>query len=229
MNEEEEDTNNILLDIDSLFDTRLPTAFLINEKIAATQHKSGEYKKRLSDRFGDIPADVFKAFYKMRDKRMLMMALPTKMFNLINDYVLQVKYTAEAKNETAVPIVYINIYPYKLTISEQHFVASGIVTKLKNCEVKLVNMSIPEMTPTWLETNVSYMSLYNGMDWIEYHSAIGNLSKTPLLDNTLLTPTLVAPDVKTTDVTKELLDETMKNAACYIQLALIKNEYYCLK
>lgn len=229
MTVDEEDNNNILLDLDSLFDTRLPVVYLIDKDTAAEQHTSGSYKTRLSDSFGNIPVSVFQAFYKMRDKRLLTMALPTKMFDLINEYVLHIKYDNEVNDVSHIPIVYINIYPYKLTYMEQHYVASGIISKLKNCEVKLVNMSIPELTPEWIENNIAYMSLYNGMDWVEYHTAVNSLLKTPLLDNTLLVPTLVSDNIKKEDITKELLDDTMKNVAHYIQLALINNSYYCFK
>jgi len=224
---EEELNNNILVELDSLFDTRLPLVYMLSPTIAGKISKDGSYTKRLKDTFGNISEDIFKPIYKQRNKSLLMLGTPTEMFNLVKEYIITAKYANDSLGVSRNLTVYINIYPYKLTVIEQSNIVSSFKNSVDNTiAVKIVSMNIPELTPAWVEDNVGYLIMYNGLDWLEYHISMQTLVNKPLLEVSLLVPTIVAYTTPDRDITKDLLESMMRYTSTVIRLGMINNKYF---
>ena len=220
--------NNILIDLDALFDTRLPTLFAIDRESASKVHESDYYSNRKKDSFGDIGFSIFNAMYRFRNKTILRLATPTEMFDLLNEYCTEVfsKNTSEGMNDPTVTI-YLNIFPYVLNASEQATLSNLLNNVIvANNVVKTVSMDISELTPDWISNHVSTVIKYDALNYVEYHMATNALISTPLLSTTLIGPNLYLGDSVTKDDTGKGTEVMMGIAGAFINLQLIKIKYF---
>jgi len=189
---------HVLVDLDSIMDTRLPVLYAIDENVAEKVVKSGSYFKRYKDEFEHITMDIFKPLYNDRTRNVLTLATPTKMLDTISDYcseaILQNKKTGGEGKLT----VYLNIYPYNLSVDEFDNLASGIRYMIGDVDVTIVSMSKEELTPKWVDDNLAMLVLYQGLDWLEYHTAMLNIIKNPINNVALMVPATVIGNVKLT-------------------------------
>jgi len=227
---DEVDNNDILVELDSLFDTRLPLVYLLSPTIASDISKDSKYITRTKDVFGYISEDIFKPIYNNRNKRLLELATPTELFTLIKEYIITANHINRSMGVEKCITMYINIHPYLLTIDEQN-IMSDLIKKTIDVEVtiKLVKMNIEELTPSWVEEYACYLVMYNGLEWLNYHIANQNLANTPLIGTSLLVPSIVSYATKESDITSELYKEFTKQMSTVIRLGFINNKYYSKK
>jgi len=192
MEEELNTPKDIFIDLDSLMDTRLPVIYQIDENLAEEELGSGKYQNRIIDEFGYISKKMFQSLYRDRNKTILGLATPTNMLKLLSDYYKELKSSNVKHGYTDTVNIYLNIYPYDLNIVETTHLANAITATLDDdIVVKIVKMSPTELTPMWVDENLAAMVLYNGMEWVEIHTANLNLINNPLLDVGLMVPALI--------------------------------------
>jgi len=227
MDNKEPDNSNILVELDALFDTRLPLIYLISPTIAGSIAQDGSYFERVKDVFGYLSEDIFKPIYNNRNKKLLELATPTEMFTLVKEYIITANHLNRSTGGEDPVILYVNIHPYNLSLEEQETMIDVIRDTIsKDVIIKLVKMDTTELTPSWVEDNVGYLIMYHGLDWLEYHIANQNIAKTPLIGISLLIPTIVSYVINDNDITKELFTTMMKQMSTVIRLGFIKNSYF---
>jgi len=220
--------NNILIDIDTIFDTRLPILYTLDRKLTADIVKAGEYRNRLKNDFRHIPNDIFEAFYKTRTKAVLEIALQTDALTLIAQYCSEAYANNYIETKDHPPVnVYLNIYPYKLHLGEQEILKALIEDFIPaDITVIVVNMNNLELTPNWVLDNVGTIFKYDGLDWLELHNAMQTITSTPLMDVMLIAPGIVPGTIPAKDVDNKMLETMVVSANTLINLYLIRTHYF---
>lgn len=179
--------NNLYIELDGLFDTRLVILNAINEEIG-TMIFNTTYNSRTNDKFGIIPTSVFNTYYKQRKKDVLTYALPTYIYNVIDN--ITTDYYADLKNNDGLQKLYINTYPYHLEETEIKKLKENLYY-LKKVDIEFITVSDNDLTPGYLESkNIFYMIKYNGIEWLELQSRLLNISDNPMLDKYLYVPAI---------------------------------------
>ena len=80
--------HNSYTDLDTLFDTRLAVASLLDPEGTAEVINNGKYQSRVKDNIGNICGSIIDVIYNNRNKNILQYSLPTKMFGLIQRVML---------------------------------------------------------------------------------------------------------------------------------------------
>lgn len=195
-NDELDSIIHVLVDLDSIMDTRLPVLYAIDENLAERVVKNNTYFKRYKDEFEYVTVDMFKPLYNDRTKNVLSLATPTAMLDTISDYCSEAILQNKKTGGDGKLIVYVNIYPYDLSVDEFDNLASGIRYMIGDVDVSIVSMSKEELTPKWVDDNLAMLVLYQGLDWLEYHTAMLNLIKNPINNVALMVPATVIGNVK---------------------------------
>jgi len=228
MNKENIVNHNVFIDIDALFDTRLPILYALSSKTAIDYIKTDKYFTRIKDSFKNIPANVFKGFYKYRDKRVLLVAKPTEMFNLLTEYLETTTANMVSLGDNRAIKIYLNIYPYNLLKTETDVIVNLIKNLNGNVDVEVVSFSNFELKPKWIEKNTGVIIKYDSLNWIDTHIAYGELPKNPLLDVLMMGPQLILGDVKSKDITNELFNSMLESINTLIGYNFIRTSYYCM-
>lgn len=127
---------DVLIDIDTLYDTRLEIAKSLDKKSTDEFVKSGEYCNRVYDDIGSIPFDIFEKYYKRRHFVHLVNATST---NLLDSYLYLLMNIDETTKPTT---IYINFYPYYLTPEQLDYMITKVSDKLIYTGLKI--------EPVWL-------------------------------------------------------------------------------
>jgi len=220
-----ENNKNILIDIDSIMDTRLPMVYLLDNDLSSKIVKDGTYFSRYTNEFKHITRDIFESLYRDRDKSVLELATPTNILKLIRNYCEESYGMDSVLGSTGNMCVYINIFPYKLKSTEYELLKSGLGTLIGGVNIKVISMNIDELTPTWIDKNIRTMVMYDGMKWFERHISNLSLIKNPLLNVQLLAPAIVdmgnSNFINTIDDPEKLFSDVENNAKTLIDLHLL--------
>lgn len=224
--EEEVSNYNVLIDVDTLFDTRLPILYGLSEDTMTDYISSDKYFNRVKDEFGDIPSSVFKGYYDNRDKRVLLASQPTEMFNLLTEYIGSTILAMTSIGDARQLTVYLNVYPYELVGDE----VETITTLIDDDRIILqpVYLSNEDITPKWVDENVGVIIKYDSLNWVDYHMSFGTLPKTPLMDVILMGPHMFTGDVSSKDVKQEVFNQMLESINTLIGFSFIKTSYYCI-
>lgn len=228
MNNDELVNYDVFIDVDALFDTRLPILFALSPTTMDECLKSGLYRSRVKDSFGDIPSSVFKGFYDNRDKRVLLAARPTEMFNLLAEYIGTTTIAMTSIGDSRTIRVYLNIYPYNLIGDEVDTILTLLDNIATRVEVEVVSFSNHDLTPKWIEKNVGVVIKYDSIEWVDIAMSYGTLQKTPLLETIMMGPHLITGDIDSKDVTQEVFNGMLESVNTLIGYSFIKTSYYCL-
>jgi len=226
-NRDEVYIENVMVDLDCLLDTRLPVLYYLAPDVAKTMLKDDSYRKRVIDRFGNIPDKLFRAYYRERSKNVLGLATPTPMVDLVIDYCQEAYYSATSASLNKIPTLYINTYPYNLNEEESMNILELIYKLLPvNVNVDMVCMSHAELTPTFVDANVATIIKYDALEWLEYQSAIGNLAKMPLLRNCVIAPLLASANTPSASITQEAFEEVRSAFGPITNLVFIQSRIF---
>lgn len=220
--------NNFFIDIDSILDTRFSVLYALNQNKAIELITNGEYGKRKKDVFDNISSDIFLPMYRKRTKYMLSVATMTKSIKLVTEFLIE--SVSEIKNiENGLhSYLYINTYPYNLNKTEQDNISKLLLNILPTfVEIKYVDMSFEELTPEWLSGNVNNIMLYNGLEWIEFHTSNNNLLRRPLIDTYLYIPTIANGSTKSKDINNNFFNTLSNSLGGLITLVPIDISYFC--
>lgn len=180
------------LDLDTIFDTRLPIAMAISPDNTAIELANNNYFKRYSNNIGYIPSDVFLAFYSKRNKNILKYAKITKILDdLVFPQYFEILKDGSSIDIDKLPPFYINIYPYDLNTKEIDTLSKGLSNIFKKDELNLINIPLKDITNRWVNDNVDILYMYEGMKWLEYRAAVEDLYKEPLVGTSLVVPMLI--------------------------------------
>lgn len=173
---------SLYVEIDDLFDTRLS---FLNILTKDKRVKKINYHNRIRDNFGSIPFNIFNHYYSYRNKYVLRNALPTKIFDLIIDFVLE--YIKLNESELNFKL-YINIYPYDLTSVEIDNLQTALKKTFLETDIEVFFLDPYELDLDWIVSNIDVLVMYNGIKWLEYKNIIGEIRTMPITDKTLVVP-----------------------------------------
>ena len=198
--------HNIYTDLDSILDTRHSLLYYLNKDIATDVIASNKYRSRKKDSFDNISMDIFRTIYRYRNKELLLIAKPTHVCGLISNLIL-----TELKDisEDGVFNLYLNVYPYVLTMDEQSNLVELMDRMLPDfVGIKIINSSLDDVDPDWIKANdIKTLFMYEALNWLEYQNA-----NTKILTNTLTSMMLYGPDVIDGNIKEDMLTpEFFKN------------------
>lgn len=208
--------NNIYIEMDGLFDTRITMLSSINEDIAVKVYERG-YHFRTKDTFDLIPYDVFNAYYKTRNKNILLYSLPTFIFKVIDTVTLE--FYSDLKNkEVDIQTLYINTYPYNFNQEELDKFEDTFYNYISNVKIEFIHYSDVDLTPKVMDTlNINNIIKYNGIDWLEQHNRLMNIIENPMINKNLYVPALI--NFKTgSKITKEIFTSISKSLGIFINV-----------
>lgn len=217
--------HNSYTDLDTLFDTRLAVASLLDPDGTADAINTGSYQNRLKDNIGRISGSIINTIHDRRNKGILQFSLPTKMFGLIKEHISDVMFNL-LNVETMSMKLYVNIYPYDLNFEEQENMSKLLGSKFPGIEILLVNMSHNELTPDWVHRNVKYMFKHDAMYWIEYHTSTKKIIERPLFTTLIIVPSILTSSVKSIDINKEYLENIRKSVETVADIEFIDGSYF---
>lgn len=217
--------HNSYTDLDTLFDTRLAVASLLDPDGTADAINTGSYQNRLKDNIGRISGSIINTIHDRRNKGILQFSLPTKMFGLIKEHIADVMFNL-LNVETMNMKLYVNIYPYDLNFEEQENMSKLLGSKFPGIEILLVNMNHNELTPDWVHRNVKYMFKHDAMYWIEHHTSTKKIIERPLFTTLIIVPSILTNSVKSIDINKEYLENIRKSVETVADIEFIDGSYF---
>lgn len=229
MDKDKKITHDIFVDLDAIMDTRLPILYAIDETTAINGIQTNMYYKRLKDVFGVISYDIFTALYNNRDKGTLLASNPSYLFDFLLTMIVEIKTMKLSLGEEKSLNIYLNIYPYELSIDEQNNLIIAIENMVSDITVIPVRMDNSEIGPLWISSRVGTIIKYDGLKWLEYHTAMGNLYKASMPDVTLIVPALASGNIKLKDISQDTFNTLMVTTSTIIDLKMLPVKQFCLK
>jgi len=219
---------NILVDIDSLMDTRLPTLYALHKQTAIDVTSDESYHKRIRDTFGVIPHTVFNRFYSDRNKNILKLATPTPMIELLREYCTTATESIVSETAGTIPTLYINTYPYEFNREEARNLVELFFKILctNPMNIELLYLNNEELTPQFVSTHMSTHVKYDMLVWLEYHNAIGALAKHPLTETTCVAPLIANGRKSSKDLTQEDFDNVRAMFGPMTNLVLLQSRIF---
>jgi hypothetical protein len=163
----------ILVELDALLDTRLPTLSLISSKAGLECAQDPRYYDRVIDDFEPIcgiTKDAFRALYQKRDAEIMRSATITEMPFILNDLVSKLELETLDTPFVSRVIVEVNIYPYTLDEEERDLIALAVMARCGGgTEVRCVRFAANVLTPAVVRERYSGLILYNFRDWMQCH------------------------------------------------------------
>ena len=149
------------------------------------------------------------------------LGLPTHIFKVLKEAYGDT-VTDEINHEYEGDItIYVNTYPYTLNSIEMENIVNVVKKEVPQAKVEITTMSMQQLTPLWVDKNVDTMILYDGIEWVEYHTANNKLINTPLIHTMLISPALINGIMPVKDISREVFIEVMRISNSLIDLVLM--------
>lgn len=183
----------ILVDLDSILDTRIATLSIINQDAAVKAVMSKDYYTRVINDFSKlcgVSLAEFDAAFAKRDVETLKQSLPSAAVFIMNVMIKDLaKQHVESPFADKVKIV-INTHPYVLTPEELSSmkVAISMHTGIRVEHLEMVKLPWEVLTPEFIKKNYTGLLFYNFRDWMECQK--DNFIKAHIPDILILAPAL---------------------------------------
>lgn len=184
----------ILVGLDELIDTRLGTISTMSQPAAAGLI-GPHYWCRMHDDWhkltlGDIDNDEFKERYANRNVDTLKASVVSMMAMTLTHLCKDQLNRCRSDPREKLPVVYLNTYPYQLTVAETSAYVNMLEIYLGNLEfeVKVVCHSIPQLSPALIKSEYDVVILYDINSWLECHYL--DLPRHPMPSRSLIYPAI---------------------------------------
>jgi len=189
-------TRGLVVDLDSILDTRTATLMeMLDDDVHSQLLKEG-YVKRIYDRSDLYDYERYLEKYANRDESTLARSFITNIPDIMGKEISRMTTESLGSPVTISPRIIINTYRYDIPGN----ILKGIreaVRKRSNMvvgEVVTVSIHPDAITPEWIESNdVSHMYMYDGWDWV-MKTFSENHKNIPLV--TLFLPMIITPEHK---------------------------------
>ena len=223
------EATGLLIDLDSLFDTRLGTLILNNYHQLLPINTSNKYHIRLDDSFhGSVDKTKFYEDYAKRDKETLANSTLTLAIDIVKDFVASTLRADPTSPILFYPKVYINIYPYKLEQDEVDNIVLGLHSHLKGkAQVEAIYLDPAMLSIDYINQHLSVMVMYEYNKWLDAQTELGSFKTKACPSVTLMAPRIFfakTPKSATeVDKTFTLLDNITKP---FINLELLPSIFF---
>ena len=163
--------SRVLVELDAIFDTRLGTLRMIDERSASACYNDERYFTRIIDDFSEmcgVSREQFRDAYSRRNVETIENSIITEIPFVLAE--LTMKLGAETLDTPFVSevVVHVNCYPYTLDAEEQEIIASAVAARcLEETKVECVFIPPEQLTPRYILEWYSGMILYNHREWME--------------------------------------------------------------
>lgn len=194
-----DEDKTLLVELDCLLDTRIATVSSLNSR-AAVDLLNKRYSERVMDDFesltgGGVTNEQFRKKYAERDTDILKDSRPTRIIYLLQKIVMDLLNQKHCGPEVTSVTVAINIFPYKMNMSEREALITSITTMLHlDADVVIVELSLDKLTPTLLKDNWDATIIYDFNMWFTLHA--DELDTVTLPRNLLFAPALLISEIK---------------------------------
>lgn len=185
--------SSLLVDLDSILDTRLATVCRIDSTVAEDIATHPAYLTRMSDRFSEIiPGfdDVkYAELYVKRDKETLMWASMTGMLFQLRMNAKDILNNAMRGVWSDDVTIKVNYYPYDLTQSEIRIIRDSILVYMPSpTVVEMVNIPLNKLSPTMV-ASYDLVIMYSPEDWLKVQT--NQLLSNPIPSSQIVIPALI--------------------------------------
>lgn len=219
--------SNYLIDIDSIFDTRLGVLSLLGED-AVNSLTHDNYAMREDESFlHSIPG--FKERWDSRDVEVLQNSQVSKFFATSMQLILDDVHDTNVALPNRKFFLYINTYPYKLSDDEKEDLILMVSFHLHG-RVKVTTRSYSPgaLSPRTVAANCYGMiAMYDFEKWIKLH--IEELYKLSLREVVVVAPALKEIDARTIDTPNETILQLLERYTKWECLELALMEVVALK
>lgn len=220
-----------LLGLDELFDTRLGTIARIDPKKAAELLHGPYYSSRPWDLFPGVDDKVFKELYAARDRETLRLSQSTPAIGILRDFVKRSAKTALENPVALVPVIHLNVHPYRLTEAEINIIV-GSLRKLIPLlpEIKVVDYSMEELNPLFCRMSFNTMLMYNAHEWLEKYSKNKLLEQHRCESVTLFAPVIIDKPPPSLEVPKNFQEQYYSMsifAQLFVNLTYVGVDNFC--
>lgn len=216
------------VDLDSLFDTRLSTLFLISPETAEKALKSGYYA-RSYDEFEGLSVEDYQKAYQARNLNTIRQGAVTCIVSVIRDFVKETITALLNSPLRRQAKIVVNTYPYQLTDEQAQNIIHGLaILTNKMADIEVIHMTLEELTPAYVKANFIQMAMYQYWDWLEVHSVNRNWVDTQCHHVTLYGPQLVKSK-QAFDALKHkpnVFNDIESYTSLFIQLVLLPVHYF---
>jgi hypothetical protein len=183
--------STIMIDLDTLFDTRLSVLLKMGDEAVSEAFKDDMYYHRTSDRWPNIDPEEFKRHYDTRTKELLKTTSVTPILSLVTEFASKTIKNISNTPFHSRPKCVVNTYPYKLIEPEVDVLLKTLAAATKGlCDIEIVHMTLDDITPRFVKNNLAIMVMYEYYKWLELHSANGLFKKTTCPEVALFGPML---------------------------------------
>lgn len=186
--------HRIVIDLDSILDTRLATIAQINPEIAAELFNSEEYFTRTSDEFsritdGRIDDAEFFSRYENRNHETLKLARPTMALDMLISLVERMRKNAEYTPIVRGFTVEVNTWPYVFDLAGNNMVENSLAAYIgTDVSIRTVHRHPKQYTPSLLKEDYSALVMYDFKAWLSIHGETLEFEKIPRV--TVMTPAI---------------------------------------
>lgn len=217
---------SIMVDLDSILDTRLSLLFKLNKNALPGIIVEG-YKHRVLNQFKDIDKGEWDKEWSNRGVELLGNALATNIPKLIGLYTgLSGLVDVKTPVESAKSII-INTHPYELTSDICRMIAGGFLASMgTEVTVEFTHKEPKDIGPSWMYDNISVYICYNGLDYLRYH-----IESKVFLDEYCPSTILVCPaileDLPQSETPASIFHQLTEMMSMFIALEFIPVEHFC--
>lgn len=188
------DSDNILIELDSLLDTVLGTLGKIDPNIATKVLQSGKYHKRTTNKFDGVSPEQFKEAWDTRDIETLQNSVLTNMSYFMQRMIKDSLISSISQAKMELLRFTINVYPYEFDDPELVEMLIGCIRfyTYSTAEIQVISIPPKEMTPEYCSSNFQIMVMRDWAGWLNNHKSFFEVKGLPEL--TVVTPQLFADD-----------------------------------
>jgi hypothetical protein len=221
--------SGLMIDLDSLFDTRLGTLILNYDDVAEKIFLEDKYHNRLDDSFnGSIDRPQFTEFYDKRDATTIANSTLTIINDVIYDFIRRTHAADPSSPYVFFPVIYLNVYPYKLTDAEKEIIKAGVVAYFNNqAPVEVVDMDYKQLTVGFVKEYLTVLILYEYNKWLDEQTLLGNFNKGGCPGTTLFAPRIFFKEIPKTEAEVDKIFLMLENISKpFINLELLPSIFF---
>lgn len=230
-----ETKNGLYLDLDCLYDTRLATLELLDERLAKIAIAEGYYK-RTRDAFPFVDQKTFAEIYARRDTETLSKAMMTKALDVLANFTKDsVRRVGETPYQSEIN-VFLNVYPYAIDKPTAQAMLEPLAKLTGHvANINLLNLPIEKISLKFCRENLSLMMLYEFEQWLEFNTKNDMFRSYPVPDVCLFVPELFLTDKEISDDDIRMMVQqgahpfraVERMAKNLIDLTMLDIDYYC--
>lgn len=204
-------TSRYLVDINTLFDTRL-SAVAIHDKSLIEKLNFDVYRRRISEVWvKKLGITDWNKVANNSDLRVLKAARPTSFLYELRRHVHLRRLEVLLSSPKDIPRVSVNVYPFVLSSEEMGEFMKMFKQCFENIDVDICSYSPEELTPEYLMSCWDHVYLYDWYKWIELNGK-KLTAKTVGLG-------ITRPAILWADVTPEILETLSKESKSPFEIA----------